>query len=177
MEKNESVVPRFAVFAILAMAMVGAMIVSVHRVQAAGDPAEDPIVVIVNGSNPVDNLSMAELRKLFLADRSRWVTGREVSPVMRAVGAPERTLFLKVVCGMNDSDFERFFLRADFTGKSVTPPKVVGSVRDVRRVVGNSPGAIGFIRYSDLHGDNDSVIKNVRIDGVAPTDAGYKLHL
>ena len=95
MEKNESVVPRFAVFAILAMAMVSAMIVSVHRVQAAGDPAEDPIVVIVNGSNPVDNLSMAELRKLFLADRSRWVTGREVSPVMRAVGAPERTLFLR----------------------------------------------------------------------------------
>jgi ABC-type phosphate transport system substrate-binding protein len=177
MGKNKSVNPRFAAFAILVMATVIATIVSVHPVQAAGDPADDAIVVIVNGSNPVDNLSMGELRKLFLADRNRWVTGREVSPVMLAVGAPERTRFLKVVCGMNDSDFDRYYLRADFTGKSTTPPKVVGSVREVRRIVGNSPGAIGFVRYSDFHGENDSVIKTVRIDGNAPTDAGYKLHL
>jgi ABC-type phosphate transport system substrate-binding protein len=177
MEKNKSVVLRFGALALLVTATVIAMIVFVHRAQAADDPAYDPIVVIVNASNPVDNLSMGDLRKLFLADRGRWVTGREVSPVMLAAGTPERTRFLKVVCGMNDSDFDRYYLRADFTGKSATPPKVVSSVREVRRIVGNSPGAIGFVRYSDFHGDNDSVIKTVRIDGNAPTDAGYKLHL
>jgi ABC-type phosphate transport system substrate-binding protein len=173
MKKTNGVVPTFAALVILVMATALWLIASVYPVQAAGDC----IVVIVNGSNPVDNLSMGELRKLFLSDRSRWDTGRDVSPVMLAAGAPERTLFLRVVCGMNDADFERYFLRASFTGKSVMPPKVVGSVRDVRRIVGNSPGAIGFVRSSDVHGDNDSVIKTVRIDGVAATDTQYKIHM
>jgi hypothetical protein len=56
-------------------------------------------------------------------------------------------------------------------------PKEVGSTRDVMRIVGNSPGAIGFVRASDLHTDSDSVIKVVKIDGVAATDAAYKIHM
>jgi ABC-type phosphate transport system substrate-binding protein len=163
----------FVAVAILATATAIWLSASVYAVQAAGDP----IVVIVNGSNPVDNLSMGELRKLFLSDRSLWDTGRAVAPVMLAAGAPERTLFLKVVYGMNNADFDRWFLQATFTGKSATPPKEVGSVRDVKRIVGNTPGAISFVRSSDLHPDSDSVIKAVKIDGVAATDAAYKIHM
>jgi ABC-type phosphate transport system substrate-binding protein len=172
MSKNKSIAPMFAAAAILVAAAIG-MIVSVLPVQAAGDP----IVVIVNGSNPVENLSMAELRKLFLCDRDHWDSGRAVAPVMPLAGAPERTLFLKVVFGMNDADFDRYFLQASFTGKSATPPKEVGSMWELRRMVGNSPGAIGFVRFSDLHTASDSVIKVVRIDGVPPTDAAYRIHM
>src|SRR2546430_16469837 len=55
-------------------------------VPAAG--AGDPIVGFVNGSNPIGNLSMAELRKIFLSDRSPWDNGKSVSPmgVASAVG-------------------------------------------------------------------------------------------
>jgi ABC-type phosphate transport system substrate-binding protein len=173
MKKNRSVVPLFVAVAILATATAIGLSVSVCAVQAAGDP----IVVIVNGSNPVDNLSMGELRKLFLSDRSRWDTGRAVAPVMLAAGAPERTLFLRVVYGMNNADFDRYFLQATFAGKSATPPKEVGSVRDVKRIVSNTPGAISFVRSSDLHTDSDSVIKVVRIDGIAATDSAYKIHM
>jgi ABC-type phosphate transport system substrate-binding protein len=173
MKKNRSLVPLFVAVATLATATAIWLSVSVCAVRAAGDP----IVVIVNGSNPVDNLSMGELRKLFLSDRSQWDTGRAVAPVMLAAGAPERVSFLKVVYGMNNADFDRFFLQATFTGKSVTPPKEVGSVRDVKRIVGNTPGAISFVRSSDLHTESDSVIKAVRIDGVAATDSAYKIHM
>jgi ABC-type phosphate transport system substrate-binding protein len=179
MKKNKRTALTFAALAIPVMATAICIcmciwtIVSAFPVQAAGDS----IVVIVNGSNPVDNLSMGELRKLFLSDRTRWDTGRDVAPVMLTAGAPERTLFLKIVFGMNDADFDRYFLRVSFTGKSVTPPKVVGSVRDVRRIVGNSPGAIGFVRSSDFHDASNSVIKMVKIDGFAATDAAYKIHM
>jgi ABC-type phosphate transport system substrate-binding protein len=173
MKNNRSVVPTFAAVAILVMAAAISPLISVDPVQAAADP----IVVIVNRANPVDNLTMAELRKFFLSDRSHWDTGRAVAPVMLGAGAPERVLFLKVVFGMNDADLERYFLQADFTGKSVTRPKEVGTVRELRRMVGNSPGAIGFVRFSDLQTASDSVIKVVRIDGVAPTDAAYRIHM
>jgi ABC-type phosphate transport system substrate-binding protein len=150
------------------------MLRGVSPVQAAGDP----IVVIVNGSNPVENLTMGELKKLFLSDRSRWDTGKSVAPVMVAAGAPERTAFLKIVCGMNDTDFGKYFLQAAFTGKSATPPKEVSSSQNVKAVVATSPGAIGFVQASDFHGDgSDGGVKSVKIDGLAASDAGYKIKM
>lgn len=140
--------------------------------------AGDPIVVIVNASNPVDNLSMSELKKLFLSDRDRWDTGKSVAPVMVAAGAPERTLFLKMVCGMSDGDFSKYFLQAAFTGKSATPPKEVPSSAAVKSFVASSPGAIGFVKAQDFHGDgSDGGVKSVKVDGHLAADPGYRLRM
>jgi ABC-type phosphate transport system substrate-binding protein len=140
--------------------------------------AGDPIVVIVNASNPVENLSASELKKLFLSDRSRWDTGKSVAPVMVTAGSPERTAFLKIVCGMNDADFSKYFLQAAFTGKSATPPKEVSSSAALKSFVASSPGAIGFVKAGDFHGDgSDGGVKSVKVDGQTAADAGYKLHL
>jgi len=136
--------------------------------------AGDAIVVIVNAANPIDNLSTAELKKLFLSDRSRWDTGKSVAPVM-VTGSPERTTFLKTVCGMSDSDFNKYFLQAAFTGKSATPPKEVSSVAALKSFVVSSPGAIGFVKALDFHGDgSDGGVRAVKIDGLAASDTGYK---
>jgi len=137
--------------------------------------AGDAIVVIVNNANPVDNLSIGELKKLFLGDRSRWDTGKAVAPVMLGPGAPERAAFLKVVCGMNDADLGKYFLQAAFTGKSVTPPKEVGSAAAVKSFVASSPGAIGFVKSGDLPAD-DTTVKAVKVD-TAPSDPGYKIKM
>lgn len=138
----------------------------------------DPIVVIVNSANPVENLSTGDLKKIFLSERSRWDTGKSVAPVMVGAGAPERTSFLKVVCGMNDSDFSKYFLQAAFTGKTATPPKEVSSSQAVKATVAASPGAIGFIQASEFHGDgSDGGVKAVKIDGLAAGDAGYKIRM
>ena len=140
--------------------------------------AGDAIVVIVNTANPIDNLSTAELKKLFLSDRSRWETGKSVAPVIVSAGAAERTAFLKIVCSMNDGDFNKYFLQAAFTGKSATPPKEVSSSVAVKSFVASSPGAIGFVKAMDFHGDgSDGGVRAVKIDGAAASDAGYKLRM
>jgi ABC-type phosphate transport system substrate-binding protein len=171
--KNKHVI----LFLLSAIALLAAVVLSpvlTPPVEAAGDP----IVVIVNAANPVDNLSMGELKKLFMSDRSKWDTGKAVAPVMVAAGAPERTAFLKQVCGMNDSDFGKYFVQAAFTGKSATPPKEVGSAASVKSVVASSPGAIGFVKGADFHGDgSDGGVKAVKVDGAAAGDASYKLRM
>jgi ABC-type phosphate transport system substrate-binding protein len=162
--------------AVVAFALGTALLstLSPEPVQAAGDP----IVVIVNTVNPVDNLSIGELKKLFLSDRSRWETGKAVAPVMVTAGAPERTAFLKIVCGMSDGDFGKYFLQAAFTGKSATPPKEVSSAASVKAFVATSPGAIGFVKAGDFHGDgSDGGVKSVKIDGIQAADAGYRLRM
>jgi ABC-type phosphate transport system substrate-binding protein len=168
MKTNNSV--RLTV-AILAVAVGIWWTASVSVVEAAGDP----IVVIVNNANPVDNLSIAELKKLFLGDRSRWDTGKAVAPVMPGPGAPERTAFLKIVCGMNDADLDKYFLQAAFTGKSATPPKALSSAAAVKNFVAGSPGAIGFVKASDLP-PGDTTVKTVKVD-TAASDPGYKIKM
>lgn len=138
--------------------------------------AGDAIVVIVNSANPVDNLSVGELKKLFLGDKSHWDTGKAVAPVMVGPGAPERAAFLKIVCGMSDADLSKYFLQAAFTGKSVTPPKDVSSAGDVKSVVAGSPGAIGFVKASDFAAGGSGV-KAVKVDGSDASDAGYKIKM
>ena len=137
-----------------------------------------PIVVIVNQANPVQNVSMAELRKIFLSDRNRWDTGKNIAPVIAARGTAERVAFLKIVCGMRDAEFNKFFLQAAFTGKDVTPPREVLSSRDVKSIVAASPGASGFIRGLDFHGDgSDGGVKAVKVEGLLASDPGYKLRI
>jgi len=136
------------------------------------------IVVVVNNSNPIENLSVADLRKIFLSDRSRWDTGKAVAPVIVAAGSPERSAFLKIVCSMSDAEFNKYFVQAAFTGKDVTPPKEVSSSRDVKTAVAASPGAIGFVRALDFHGDgSDGGVKAIKVDGTAASDSGYKLKM
>ena len=151
----------------LALALLAAV-----PVAAAGDS----IVVIVNSANPVENLSLADLKKIFLSDRSKWETGKSVAPVMPGPGAAERVAFLKVVCGMTDADFSKYFVTAAFTGKDVTPPKEVSSARDVKSVVAGSPGAIGFVKASDFS-SGESGLKAVKVSGAGADEAGYKLKL
>jgi ABC-type phosphate transport system substrate-binding protein len=156
----------------------GLAVVAIFLGTAKSAWAGDPIVVIVNGSNPVDNLSVGELKKLILGDKGRWDTGKAVAPVMMRRGAPERAAFLKAVCGMSESDLEKYFTQAAFSGKSVTPPKDVADGSAVKIVVATSPGAIGFVKAAEFHGDgSDGGIKSVKIDGAVASDPAYKLKM
>jgi ABC-type phosphate transport system substrate-binding protein len=163
---------KYAAFAVVLTSAMALLLSVAPSVRAAGDP----IVVLVNSSNPVDNLSIGELKKIFLSDRSKWDTGKSVAPVMLGPGAAERSIFLKIVCGMNDADFKKYFVQAAFEGKDATPPKEVSSARDVKSVVAGSPGAIGFVRASDFS-EGESGLKAVKVDGSASGDASYKLKM
>jgi ABC-type phosphate transport system substrate-binding protein len=173
MKKNNNISTAFPAVLIMAVA-IAIWLASVDPVHAAGDP----IVVIVNSANPVDNLSTGELKRLFLSDRSHWDTGKTVAPVMLGRGAPERMSFLQIVCGMSDSDLSKYFMQAAFTGKSAVPPKEVGSAGAVKSFVASSPGAIGFVKAGDFHGDaSDGAVKAVKVDGASPSDPGYKIKM
>jgi ABC-type phosphate transport system substrate-binding protein len=150
---------------------ITAITLTIRPVRAAGNS----IVVIVNASNPVDNLTVGELKQFFLSDHSKWGTGRPVATVIVTAGAPERTAFLKIVCGMNNADFNKYFLQASFTGKYATPPKEVSTAQGVQNVVANSPGAIGFVKAADFTGAAE--VKVVKINGLSARDEGYKLKM
>ncbi|HZS48033.1 MAG TPA: substrate-binding domain-containing protein [Blastocatellia bacterium] len=132
---------------------------------------QDNLAIIVNKSNPIDNLSSIELRKIFMGERKTWSNGKRVTIVMRDEGQPEREAVLKAIYHMRDRDFNNYFMHAAFTGDATEAPKTLSSASGMLKFVFNVPGAIGYARVGEV---NDTV-KVIRIDGMLPTDAGYKI--
>src|SRR5262249_27551391 len=139
---------------------------------AAASPLwEDDLAIIVNKSNPIDNLSSVDLRKVFMGERKTWGNGKRVTIAMRDEGQPEREAVLKSIYHMRDRDFNSYFLHAAFTGDAMEAPKTLSSASGMIKFVFNVPGAIGYVRAGDV---NDTV-KVVRVDGVLPHNEGYKI--
>ena len=133
----------------------------------------EPLAIVVNKSNPIDDLSFVELRHVFLGERSHWPNGRRITIVMREPGEPERRTILHDVCGMNEEQFKTHLLGGLFTGDILVSPKILAAPSGVRKFVFNVPGAIGYLRMSDV----DASVKVVRVDNLLPEDRGYKLRM
>jgi len=137
------------------------------------NPPAHNLAIIVNTANPVENLSMSELRKVFLGERSHWPNGRRITLVMMEPGQPERKALIREVCQMNETDFSQHFLHGLFTGEVFVSPKTLASPVGVRKFIFNVPGAIGYVRATDV----DSSVKVLRVDGRLPDDKEYSLRL
>jgi ABC-type phosphate transport system substrate-binding protein len=135
-------------------------------------PQRDDLAIIVHKSNPVQNLSMAELRQYFLAERNHWSTQQKIRVAMREPGAPEREAVLRLICGMNrDQDFTTYFLRAKFSEQVIDEPRNLDSTSNMIRFVANVSGAIGYVRADEV----DPSVRVIRVDNLSPGDPGYKL--
>ena len=142
-------------------------------VPAAAPGAEQSLAIIVNQSNTVENFSMAELRKIFLGERSHWPNGRRITLVMMDPAQPERKVILREVYGMNEKDLNQHFIQGVFTGAVFVSPKTLGTPSEVLKFVFNVPGAIGYLRAGDVDGS----VKVLRVDGHLPDDKDYKLRM
>jgi ABC-type phosphate transport system substrate-binding protein len=167
-----------AVFLLIAAALLGA--VFARSAPGAGLPApaasagsDQVLAIIVNQSNSVDNFSLSELRKIFLGERSHWPNGRRITLVMLDPAQPERKVVLREIYGMNEKDLSQHFIQGVFTGVVFVSPKTLANPSDVLKFVFNVPGAIGYVRASDLDGS----VKILRVDGRLPDDKDYQFRM
>jgi ABC-type phosphate transport system substrate-binding protein len=133
----------------------------------------EPLAIVVNRSNPLTEISLADLRRVFRGQRTRWHNGRRVTLVMRDPGTPERDAILRSVYGLDETEYRRSYLQAVFSGQTSDAPKTLASNNGVLRFVYNVPGAIGYVRARDV----DASVKTLRIDGRLPGDPGYRLEV
>jgi ABC-type phosphate transport system substrate-binding protein len=160
---------KILLFVIIALAPCGAE----SDLAVVGPPAgEQTLAIIVNQSNPVENFSYEDLRKIFLGERSHWPNGRRITLVMLEASL-ERKVVLRDIYGMSEKDFDNHFIQGVFTGSVFVSPKTLANPADVLKFVFNVPGAIGYVRASDV----DSSVKVLRVDGRLPEDKDYRFRL
>ncbi len=139
----------------------------------ASPSASAPLAIIVNKKNPIDGVSFAELRAIFLAEQGHWSDGHSITLVMRDPAQPEREAVLRQIYHMEESDLNRHFLQLTFTGAVQTVPKMLSTTVGVRKFVFNVPSAIGYVKLTDV----DDSVKVLHVDGHLPGESGYPLVL
>jgi ABC-type phosphate transport system substrate-binding protein len=160
-----------------AIVLVSLLVASVAGWQAAppdakrDQPGSEDLAIILHRSNPVEDLTVQRLRRIFLFETETWSHGRKITVVMREKGQPERGAAIRLICGISEADFDRHVLLQTFKGDARFGPRSIRSTPAMLRFVFNAQGAIGHVFASEV----DASVKVVRIDGLLPGDPKYPL--
>jgi len=152
-------------------ALAGLVAFSLISIRAAGTPAETDVAIVVSPSNPVSNLTLAELRKIYMGERRYWTTSSPVIVLMRSQGAREREVILRVVYQMTEEQYTHYWVARVMRAEASDPPASVFSYGMVQEGIKGNPGAIGYISVNDVRPG----VKVVRIGGLMPGEPGYAL--
>src|ERR1700733_6269437 len=131
----------------------------------------DAVAVVVNEKNPVNNLTMAELRTLFAGEKHFWAGRLPVKLFVRARGAYERVVLLKLL-GMSESGYKQYWIAQVFRGEADAEPVALFSNGMQKEAVAGYPGAVALVNAQDVKPG----MKMVRVDGHMPLEAGYPLN-
>ncbi|PWB84964.1 phosphate-binding protein PstS 1 precursor [Methanobrevibacter woesei] len=117
---------------------------------------QDGIVMAVNPSNSVSDLTTEQLQGIFSGEITNWneVGGAdgEINVITREEGSGTLDAFESIVMGDKE-------LKSDAVVQS--------STEAVKQSVAQDPNAIGFVSYAHMSDD----VKSLNVNGVAPSDA------
>ena len=126
------------------------------------------VAVIVNRTNPVSNLSVDQLQRLYLGASTTFPNGGSVVPFEYP---PARRAFYQSLLHMSELAVTRHWIGVMFRGENPSPLRAIDSAEALRRTVAETPGALAFIAVAAV----DSTVKVVTVDGRHPRDPGYPL--
>jgi hypothetical protein len=150
---------------------IASIVISLGLVVLGGSARADgkKLVVVVAKGSSVTNISRDDLKRCFLGGRTS-AGDKTLVPFNQAPNTPERVGFDKAVLGMTPDEVGRFWIDRKIRGQSAAP-RSLPSAAHVAKVAAKFPNAISYLTEDQLVPD----IQAVAIDGVAYTDAGYKL--
>ena len=117
--------------------------------------AIDVLALVVHPTNPIKNLTLAQLQDIFMGKTANWqdLGGPDLGiiPVQRETSSGSRGAFDEMV----------------LQNKTATANKLIttATAGDEAANVANNPGAIGYIGFGNM----DNTIKIITINGILPT--------
>jgi hypothetical protein len=129
------------------------------------------LAIVVPKTSPVEDLSMAELRNVFLANQQFWPDRSRITLLIRAPQSDERDYVLNTIYQMDEAQFRQYWIAKMFRAEVARGPKIVFSTDMTLDLVVAIPGSISFMRADQVTGD----VKVIRVDGRLPGEDGYPL--
>jgi ABC-type phosphate transport system substrate-binding protein len=130
-----------------------------------------PIAIVVHKDTDVENLSLDELRNIFLANQQFWSNRKRIVLLVRAPKSEERDFVLNTIYQMDEAQFRQYWIAKMFRAEVPRGPKIVFSTDMMLELVIAIPGSISFVSAEEVTDD----VRVVRVDGKLPSDSGYPL--
>jgi len=129
------------------------------------------IAIVVHDGTHIDDVSIDQLRRIFLAEQQFWPDRSRITLLVRAPGAYEREFVLERIYQMNENQFRKYWIAKMFRAEVPSGPRIVFSTNMALELVTAIPGSITFMNASDV----GETVKVVRVNGLLPSDDGYLL--
>lgn len=155
--------PLCFVAALVAALLVGA---APRLARAEGEVA---LAVIVSPRSRLTQLTGEELRRMFQGERVNDPEGNRLIALNHPPHSADRVGFDRAVLRRGPDEVGRFWVERKKKRGADGPPRVVESLATLRRVVEKLPGALGYIRPTQLTNE----VRAIRVDGKLPEDPGY----
>jgi ABC-type phosphate transport system substrate-binding protein len=114
------------------------------------------VVVVVSANSPIASLSKTQVIDIFLGKRTRFPDGSDAVPIDQTEGSVARDNFYLKFAAMAPPQVRAFWSKIIFTGRG-QPPRIAGTVPELKKLLLTSPNAIGYLDQSML----DSSLKVV----------------
>jgi ABC-type phosphate transport system substrate-binding protein len=118
-------------------------------------------VVMVNITNPVRTLAVADLRRIFMKQMRMWPHGESIVPVDWDATSPIRESFSQQVLARSVREMADYWVQQAVT-QGLTPPSTQRSSRALLRFVASVAGAIGYVPP----GEADDTVAVIKITGL-----------
>ena len=118
-------------------------------------------MIVVNPANPVKTVTVVELRRMFMKQSRMWPHAEPVVPVDWDATSDIRQEFSQQVLNRSVREMADFWVQQSIT-QGLTPPSTQRSARAVLRFVASVPGAVSYVRPSDV----DDTVKVLKVTGL-----------
>lgn len=132
---------------------------------------QSAIAIVAHKDSTIENLSLIELRNIFLANQQFWPDRTRIVLLLRAPKSDERDFVLSSIYEMDEAQFRQYWIAKMFRAEVPRGPKIVFSTNMMLELVVAIPGSISFIKADEISDD----VHVIRIDGKLPADTGYPL--
>jgi ABC-type phosphate transport system substrate-binding protein len=105
------------------------------------------VVVVVSADSSIASLSKSQIIDIFLGKRTRFPDGGNAVPIDQNEGSVARDEFYLKFASMAPAQVRAFWSKIIFTGRG-QPPRIAGTVPELKKLLLTSPNAIGYLDQS-----------------------------
>lgn len=120
--------------------------------------ARADIVAVVAHPSIQNNLTADQVRRIYMGKMTMLPDGSKATPLLVKQADQTLTAFARTVLKRSTKQLKSYWAKRLFTGKS-TPPVSVSSFAEMKSLVANNPGYIGYILLSET----DDTVKTVYV--------------
>lgn len=150
--------------------LILALLIGGGAARTAVAEAPSPLAIVVAKNSPLTNISLYELKHLYLGEFIAGPEGKRLIPLNHPSQSRERIAFDATVLGMTPDQGAAYWIDRRIRGQSGSP-RAVDSPELIQRIVSRLDGAVAYVRVDAVRPE----MRILRVDGKLPTDADYHL--